>query len=68
MRKNRACSPQLIHCARVSAEHCEYIEAINPGSHDAVSPFATIPKNLGDELNNYKVEVEARTSRNSELR
>jgi hypothetical protein len=68
MRKNRACSLQLIHCARVSAEYCEYIEAIDRGSHDVVSPFATIAKNLSDELNNYKVELEARSSRNSELR
>jgi hypothetical protein len=66
--KNRACSLQLTHRARVSAEYCEYIEAINPGRHDVVSPLATIPKNLNNELNNYKAELEARTSRNSEVR
>jgi hypothetical protein len=64
--KNRACSLQLTH--RVAAEYCEYIEAINPGSHDVVSSLATIPENLNNELNNYKAELEARISRNSEVR
>lgn len=45
-------------CMEISDQLDKNIEAINLGNHNIISPFLINPRELSDELNNYKGELE----------
>lgn len=42
----------------ISDEYNKYIEAVNLRNHHIISPFVITPKELCEQLNNYKGEFE----------
>lgn len=51
-------STLLSLCIQISDYYDKYIEAINLSNHDIISPFLITPKDLCEELTNYKGEFE----------